>query len=261
MEYSRTTEQSEEERKGEVHWIESEWLMRNSASSHEEWEEDFLLGTDMFADPDPLETFSFQWKRINNPCETVQITLTGYKTELGQTLGSTGLTLWRASSILCDYIVSQEDKILAIQNLLELGAGLGLCGILASKLGAPRVVLTDGDSNALARMRDNLHLNSCSSTSCHQLVWGEDLDRFDERHGTFDLILGSDIIYVEEIIEPLWNTVDRLLIRDGEFWLAFARRNVSIDLVLDHAGKHGYCWKTPETVEGVYIFRRASALP
>ena len=73
--------------------------------------------------------------------------------------------------------------------------------------------------------------------SCHQLLWGEESTRaFCERHGlghnssnrqqeeqkqrgdkndrtstTIDLILGSDLIYVPQVIEPLFETVCVLL--------------------------------------------------
>lgn len=290
-------------------WIESVWMTNNIGPKNnggttqgddndDDAEPD--VATEWFADPDPLDTFSFQWKLpttdLNNNNEnkiknsksistTIEVTLTGYKAELGQTLHSTGLTLWRASNILCDFLVQQREHIVgSSRNILELGAGLGMCGIVASKLGSGRVILTDGDTDTLARMRDNVQANCCCHKNlgydddtvadagvrkiveCHQLIWGERVEEFRTAHGTFDLILGSDIIYVEEILEPLWNTIDQLLLHDdkdwkmkrkAEFWLAYARRNVSIDLVFQHATKRGFQWKTTnEDGEGVYIFSR-----
>jgi hypothetical protein len=44
----------------------------------------------------------------------------------------------------------------------------------------------------------------------------------DDSHG-FHLVLGSDIIYVEEILDPFFQSVDRLLADGGEFCLAYAR--------------------------------------
>ena len=92
----------------------------------------------------------------------------------------------------------------------------------------------------------------------------------------FDILLGSDIIYVEHVVEPLFNTVSQLLSRHGVFLLAFARRNVSIDYVLSVAQQQGFLYEYKEltavsnmptssvnssssSMEGVYIFRlRAS---
>jgi predicted nicotinamide N-methyase len=45
------------------------------------------------------------------------------------------------------------------KNVLELGAGLGLCGILAYYLQAANVVLTDVDTDALKFMRANVATN------------------------------------------------------------------------------------------------------
>jgi predicted nicotinamide N-methyase len=147
---------------------------------------------------------------------------------------------------------------------------LGLCGILAHHLGAHRVVLTDGDTDTLALLRDNVAVNVSSSgnkaavVECRQLRWGqEEFVHGSATQETFSLILASDVIYVEEIIEPLLDTVVALLAQDGGggmFWLSYARRNVSIDKVLASAKRHGLSWKEPSeaAVEGVYVFQRIS---
>ena len=133
-----------------------------------------------------------------------------------------------------------------------------MCGILSHHLKAAEVVMTDGDTDTLENLRRNVQSN-CPNTEtvlCRQLVWGRNVNTFVETHGQFDTILGSDIIYVAEILEPLWQTVDQVLARDGSFLLAYARRNVSIDLVLAEATKHGFVWETPEATEGVFVFTR-----
>jgi len=51
--------------------------------------------------------------------------------------------------------------------------------------------------------------------SCEKLEWGYDLESFQSKvKDTFDIIIGSDIIYStvwEHSIVPLWKTVDILL--------------------------------------------------
>ena len=168
---------------------------------------------------------------------------------------------------------------------------MGLCGILAQKIGSKRCIMTDGDTDTLKQMRHNVKLNlseeeissSTSPIRCEQLRWGRNLSSFRERHindykkrngenndsydGLFDLIMGSDIIYVEEILEPLFETVAQLLsIQTNDmknntestpkFLLAYARRNVSIDLVLNCATRFGFEWVEPNDSEGVFIFTR-----
>ena len=48
------------------------------------------------------------------------------------------------------------------RSVLEIGAGCGACGILAAKLGAQRVLLTDYVDAVLCNLRDCMHLNSGS---------------------------------------------------------------------------------------------------
>ncbi len=59
-----------------------------------------------------------------------------------------------------------------------------------------------------------------SHTLVHELFWGEKLDDFkkeisnftsDQAFEGFDLIIGSDITYYEEGIDPLWKTIAYLL--------------------------------------------------
>ena len=149
--------------------------------------------------------------------------------------------------------------------------------------------MTDGDTDTLQEMRRNVTHNQESSShstttttaanantkniiTCAQLRWGRHVSTFRERFGVFDVIMGSDIIYVEEIIEPLFDTVQQLLrckshstqtvtCSDGnedepKFLLAYARRNVNIELVFDCAKRHGFQWMEPDDVEGVFVFTR-----
>ena len=141
---------------------------------------------------------------------------------------------------------------------MQLGAGLGLCGILASHLGAASVTLTDGDTDTLQNMRSNVALNTDAETvSCRQLVWGHSVQEFVDQHGTFDTIMGADIIYIDEVLEPLFlETIPKLLSQDGRFLLAYARRNVSIDRVLETATRAGLSYKQYDEPEGVFAFTR-----
>uniref|UniRef100_A0A7S1Y3T4 Calmodulin-lysine N-methyltransferase n=1 Tax=Grammatophora oceanica TaxID=210454 RepID=A0A7S1Y3T4_9STRA len=257
---------------------------------------------DLFADPDPRDIFQFTFHQStnnnnnNNNSETtgekndltsssIHVKLSGYKMENGQILRSTGLTLWTASPRLCEYLVTTTTnnnqqhhqattpiEFIRNRRVLELGAGLGLCGIVAHKLGAKQVVLTDGDTDTLKEMKQNVEANCRSAISasggivaetitCHQLRWGHRLDEFRERHGTFDTILAADVVYLEEMLHPLFDTVVKLLDRDrGRFLLSYTRRNVNIDLVLNSARERNFVWMHPEGIEDVYIMQNKTAM-
>lgn len=142
--------------------------------------------------------------------------------------------------------------------------------MLAHRLKAAIVVVTDGDTDTLKNLRANVSRNCFKDTTnvddpihnicCEQLVWGNEtqIQSLQRRTGRFDVILGSDIIYLEEILDPLWQTIDQLLEPvNGKFLLSYARRNVAFDLVLDKATKHGYGLCVPSAAcEGIFIFRK-----
>ena len=78
--------------------------------------------TNLFSDPDPHDLFCLEFTTKQRAGETdsehttgshagakIRIELEGYKAELGQTLHSTGLTLWRASHKLCEFLLLDDD--------------------------------------------------------------------------------------------------------------------------------------------------------
>ena len=245
-------------------------------------------------DPDPFEIFTFQFSTNNNKdndeTKIIDIQIRGYKTDADEVWQSTGLTLWKASDYLCQY---QMDNIQLFENkrILELGAGLGLNGILAwrSTISTKsQVCITDGDSDALVHLRENVnrnHRNTMVSShddtddisnkvSCHQLIWGKQTsEKFLSNianNQTYDVIIASDIIYSPVIVEPLWETVQTLLKKpsnveeEGEedgggiFVMAYARRKVpvSIDLVCEKAEEHGFVWEMvkEDEEEGIWVY-------
>ena len=194
---------------------------------------------------------------------------------------STGLTLWRASDYLCQY---QMDNLHLFQNkyILEIGAGLGLNGILAWRASSSNseVCITDGDSDALVHLRDNVDRNrntdsedgnddsNVGKVSCKQLIWGKDTsEKFlidIAKDQTYDVILASDIIYSPVIVEPLWETIQTLLKRPrngedgGVFVMAYARRKVpvSIELVCERGEEAGFIHEMvkEDKEEGIWVY-------
>lgn len=227
---------------------------------------------DPFADPDPTQDFTFEYSipsthvstndtgvdNFNsNSCTTtgskVQIVVQGYKADSDETWESTGLTLWKATHSLNDYILQHyqqwQQQIQQQQqqeySILELGAGLGVCGILASRLLSSsssttiKVCLTDGDTQALALLRENVKRNHCSAetTTVKQLLWGrENAQRFalasstttsTSTNGTFQIILASDIIYAPQVLVPLWETIQVLLAPTNNNNISTNNNNIS----------------------------------
>ena len=222
---------------------------------------------DLFGNSDPREHFVYKIKVGNN---TKSMRLHGFKLDSNETDRSTGVTLWQAAPRLSDYLQAHSDLLLQ-KRVLEVGAGLGLCGITSLWLGAEEVTMTDGDNHVLKQMRENVSSN-CKSTrddgddidhskiTCRQLLWGTaHAQKFLESNGQqhYDIILGADVIYTESSIEPLLDTVACLLQKpDGIFVLSRHNKwfNIENDMIIELAKKrHLNCTVDAES-EGILNF-------
>mmetsp|Transcript_55740 Transcript_55740/g.81451 ORF Transcript_55740/g.81451 Transcript_55740/m.81451 type:complete len:280 (-) Transcript_55740:143-982(-) len=214
---------------------------------------------------DKEEIFEYTFSGTNE--EQITVELKGVKKELGQTLSSTGLTIWRAAEELARFTV-ENPELFNGKTVLECGAGLGLNGILISKVlkdQANKICITDGDDDTLELLQQNVNSNGPYSgqVSVEKLYWGEH-SAFVGRHGeqSFEVIIGADIIYEKGQIRPLIETVRDLLHPEGIFLLAYARRNVPVEHVLGCAEENGLIWSEASSFvpqnssENIYIFSR-----
>ncbi|NXK02851.1 MT21A methyltransferase, partial [Herpetotheres cachinnans] len=132
--------------------------------------------------------------------------------------------VWDAAVVLCAYLemggIHVRDR-----SVIELGAGTGLVGIVATLLGKSffvcsfkaihncraRVTITDRAA-ALEFLESNVQANLPSELRpravVKELTWGKDLANFSP--GAFDFILGADIVYLEETFAELLQTLEHL---------------------------------------------------
>lgn len=126
---------------------------------------------------------------------------------------------------------------------------MGLAGLVASKLkGTKKVVLTDYDHGSLQLLNDNTELNRMATDTCDITVefleWGKSLTNnssssnkisedysisssedvnnsnnsirnsmvlCNKNEDLFELILGTDLLYCAEIVDPLFKSVKLLM--------------------------------------------------
>jgi predicted nicotinamide N-methyase len=86
------------------------------------------------------------------------ISVTIQEGALGQGVGA---KVWSAALVLCQELADHPSQLVQGKQVLELGSGCGVCGIVAAHLGAERVVLTDYGDDVLQLLRQCMHLNSC----------------------------------------------------------------------------------------------------
>ena len=128
-------------------------------------------------------------------------------------------------------------------NILELGAGCGLAGLVCAHLSdVELVVFTDYDPGSLKLIKDNINANIINqNVKCysHFLEWGKscyDVKNIKEVNNLngFHLIIGSDLIYSIDIINPLFHTIQQLMnTLNGKFLLvtSFMLNDVSIFMI------------------------------
>ena len=155
--------------------------------------------------------------------------------------GSFGCYLWSAALVLTLYLHLNKEKF-SKARILELGAGLGLCGLYLGKLDC-KVVLTDSGaySNVLDNLKSMVRMNSLKNTTVEEITWGVIDDRSKAiLDGPFDYIIGSDVFYepkdFEDLIASIWYSLSKS--PTAVFLTSYQERISSrcIDILLDRWG-------------------------
>lgn len=122
--------------------------------------------------------------------------------------GGVAAVVWDAAVVLAEYLETNPHMV-KDKKILELGAGTGLAGMVAAHLGATTTI-TDRET-ALKYLVDNVRTNfqqdKQSQPKIKALDWGKDLQKFKPE---YDLIIGADIIYIEDTFDDLLKTLIHL---------------------------------------------------
>lgn len=153
-----------------------------------------------------------------------------------------GLLLWESAPALANALVGGALGDLTGRSVLELGAGCGLAGLVAASLGA-EVCQTDHIAEALALCRHNAEANAISGVDLALADWLRWTDT-----GTYDVILGADVVYDRAVFEPLLAIFDRNLTPDGRVLLADPCR-LDTPAFLDLARQAGWVVDQQRTTE------------
>ena len=143
--------------------------------------------------------------------------------------GQTGQVVWNAGALLAEHMATRlPEGFFKGKHVLELGCGTGLPGIVAARLGASRLVLTDGTPEVIARAELNAAANLKGmpvAVSSQQLLWGEVTGK--DLAGKFDVLIASDVLYQSSGWRPLAQTVGELLAPNGVLLVAEAGHQTS----------------------------------
>lgn len=149
--------------------------------------------------------------------------------------GSTGLSVWEASTTLIEYIFSHFGEF-EEKTVLELGSGTGICGLFASFY-SKSVTLTDFHPKVLELLKENVELQQKRVkmpliVSC--LDWNHP-EEFTDR--TYDIVIASDVVYDPDILDSLIETL--LYIQFTKCFLSCTERNLeTFKLFNEKLSKH-----------------------
>jgi predicted nicotinamide N-methyase len=144
-----------------------------------------------------------------------------------------GVMLWPASIALSHDVLARADTLRG-KRVLELGAGTGMPGIVAASLGA-RVLQIDRSEVALHVCALNAERNKASGIELRDTDW----EAFHD-DAPFDLILGSDVLYVTTMHDRLRAICDSYLAPGGTALFADPFRAQSLPMLeaMEASGWH-----------------------
>jgi hypothetical protein len=121
------------------------------------------------------------------------------------------------------------------KRIIELGAGVGLPGLLLSKYGASQVVLSDHsqDAHVLQNLKESVRMNALNCL-VEPLDWGTRI-----ASSNYDLIIGADIFYDPQLFEHTLVTIYQLLsLHPAKCIIAYQERSSKriLDPLLDRYG-------------------------
>src|SRR5439155_26803730 len=112
-----------------------------------------------------------------------------------------GHKVWPSSFVLLDYL--SQRGVPPRARVLELGCGWGLVGIACAKMFQAQVTGLDADAAVFPYLQLHAQRNGVHLATRH----GTFADLTPQELAAFELIVGADICFWEELVDPLYQLV------------------------------------------------------
>jgi predicted nicotinamide N-methyase len=128
-------------------------------------------------------------------------------------------------------LITRVYEIIRNKKILELGSGTGLLGISALCNGAAEVMLTDL-AYTLDNLNNNIIENSLNDLNIHAalLDWSNSSTYPVDKN--WDVIIAADVVWLEELVEPLVKTLRSLSNSDTVIYISHQTRSRHTDDLL-----------------------------
>jgi predicted nicotinamide N-methyase len=139
--------------------------------------------------------------------------------EYGTALGS---HLWDSSIVLFRYMqMNCSSTLFRGRVAVELGAGLGLCGVWLSKYSEFQKVCITDKADHMSFIQANIDLNDCQTAEALCINWSSNSDSYrNQIGGIVDLIIAADVLYDDETATQGLATAKGLLTGGTPFLVA-----------------------------------------
>lgn len=155
----------------------------------------------------------------------------------GRTL--TGAWIWDSAMVLSQWMSDQVPSEYDFngKTVVELGAGTGLPGLTAAKLGASKVILTD-IQQLIPVLQKNVEVNELGDrmTVC-LFVWGSELPVQLSELEHVDLVLLSDVFFDASDMSALAKTLKEVCRNETTLWAATEVRPWTADSLKELASE------------------------
>jgi predicted nicotinamide N-methyase len=141
--------------------------------------------------------------------------------------------LW-ASAICLSERLTEKPSLVAGKRVLELGAGVGLPGLVAASLGA-RVTQTDYQEDALNLARHNARVNGVEDIIVRPGDWRD----FFTEGLPYDVVIASDVLYERTLHAPLAALLPKLVTHGGAILLSDPLRPQAMEFLEKHVEASG----------------------
>lgn len=168
-----------------------------------------------------------------------------------------GLVLWASGVALAEHLA--ENPALAYRmRVLEIGAGVGLPGLIARFLGA-ETAQTDFLKHALLLARLNALQNGIEGVELFLDDW-----RQFQHAGEYDLLIGADVLYERTVHADLLQVLRRTVKPGGAVLLTDPQRPAAFEFMDSmiaqgwtvELGSRAVCWEGEEREIALIHFRR-----